>query len=202
MITINGVLTVKQISGSNGKFCTGDLNTSIGEFKVKESILDQFEEGRYEGEFDIERFYLTSYVWRGKSTTDIRARVTDIRLDKAEEGEVDQSTPEPEPIIEEAIASKTTLTVSNNTNDGMTTNQAEVKPDGTKEFVLSDDVAKDYEHLINDVGTELVYQIANTLPVKLDPTVDRALFYKQRDALKAHGYRFNAMTQSWSKEGE
>ena len=88
MITVNGVLTVKQISGANGKFCTGDLNTSIGEFKVKEAILDQFEEGRYEGEFVIERFYLSSYVWRGKSTTDIRAKVTDIRLDNAEEGAV------------------------------------------------------------------------------------------------------------------
>lgn len=42
MITVTGVLTVKQITGANGKFCTGDLNTSIGEFKVKEAILDQF----------------------------------------------------------------------------------------------------------------------------------------------------------------
>ena len=75
-IRINGTLVIKEIKGANGKFCVGDLTTPIGEFKVKESILDQFSEGRYEGEFLVENFYLSSYIWRGKSTTDIRAKVT------------------------------------------------------------------------------------------------------------------------------
>ncbi len=196
MITINGVLTVKQISGANGKFCTGDLNTSIGEFKVKESILDQFEEGRYEGEFVIERFYLTSYVWRGKSTTDIRAKVTDIRLDTADEGEVDNTMPEPDPVSEGMVAESTGDNKANFDSVNITDTKAEV----TEEYKLTNDVAKDYENLAPIVGVELVYQLANHLPVKLDPTVDRALFRQQRDVLKAHGYQFDAITQSWAKK--
>lgn len=196
MITINGVLTVKQISGANGKFCTGDLNTSIGEFKVKESILDQFEEGRYEGEFVIERFYLTSYVWRGKSTTDIRAKVTDIRLDTADEGEVDNSMPEPDPVNEGVVAESTGDNKTNFDSENITETKAEV----TEEYKLTDDVVKDYENLVSIVGVELVYQLANNLPVKLDPTVDRALFRQQRDILKEHGYQFDAITQSWTRK--
>lgn len=34
----------KEIKGANGKFCVGDFNTPLGEFKVKEPILDQFEQ--------------------------------------------------------------------------------------------------------------------------------------------------------------
>ena len=39
-IRINGTLVIKEIKGANGKFCVGDLNTPLGEFKVKEPILD------------------------------------------------------------------------------------------------------------------------------------------------------------------
>jgi hypothetical protein len=38
--------------------------------------------------------------------------------------------------------------------------------------------------------------------VKLDPTVDRGLFRAQRDALKGHGYRFDASTQMWEMPAE
>lgn len=196
MITINGVLTVKQISGANGKFCTGDLSTSIGEFKVKESILDQFEEGRYEGEFVIESFYLSSYVWRGKSTTDIRAKVTDIRLDTADEGEVDNTVPEPDP-VNEAAAAQSTVQPSTNVESENSTESKTVVADSYK---LTNDAVKDYENLVPIVGVELIYQIANHLPVKLDPTVDRALFRQQRDVLKEHGYLFDAITQSWTRK--
>ncbi len=196
MITINGVLTVKQISGANGKFCTGDLSTSIGEFKVKESILDQFEEGRYEGEFVIESFYLSSYVWRGKSTTDIRAKVTDIRLDTADEGEVDITVPEPDP-VNEAAAAQSTVQPSTNVESENTTESKTVVADSYK---LTNDAVKDYENLVPIVGVELIYQIANHIPVKLDPTVDRALFRQQRDVLKEHGYLFDAITQSWARK--
>ena len=196
MITINGVLTVKQISGANGKFCTGDLNTSIGEFKVKESILDQFEEGRYEGEFVIERFYLASYVWRGKSTTDIRAKVTDIRLDVADEGEVDNTVPEPDPVNEGVVAEST----GHNATNLEAVNTTEPKTVVADSFKLTNDAVIDYENLVPIVGVELIYQLANNLPVKLDPTVDRALFRQQRDVLKEHGYMFDAITQSWKSK--
>lgn len=177
MITVAGVLTVKQITGANGKFCTGDLNTSIGEFKVKEAILDQFEEGRYEGEFDIERFYLSSYVWRGKSTTDIRAKVTDIRLQNAEEGNVDIAPqPEMDPVAESvADLMADTISAASRDNDSQ----------------ASDEMSKLF-------GSELAKDISENKAVKLDPTVDRTLFREQRDKLKQLGYEFEPLSQTWS----
>lgn len=175
MITVNGVLTVKQISGANGKFCTGDLNTSLGEFKVKEAILDQFEEGRYEGQFIIERFYLSSYVWRGKSTTDIRAKVTDIRLDNAEEGDVDV-TPQPE-------------------MDPVTESVADLMADAIAAASRSE--SQPLDELSRLFGVDLAKEVSDGKAVKLDPTVDRSLFREQRDKLKSLGYEFQAMSQTW-----
>ena len=41
----------------------------------------------------------------------------------------------------------------------------------------------------------LLWPLADAL--KLDPTVDRNVFRKQRDRLKAIGYRFEPMGQQW-----
>jgi len=198
MITINGVLTVKQISGANGKFCTGDLNTSIGEFKVKESILDQFEEGRYEGEFVIERFYLTSYVWRGKSTTDIRAKVTDIRLDTAEEGEVDNTMTEPDPVTEfdaPQTSAEGAVAVSVLADAVRSVDFSQSSNDANENWKMVQ-VAS----LLPIFGQELTDLILEFKSIKLDPAVDRALFRQQRDILKDRGYQFDAMTQAWAKK--
>ena len=37
-ITIEGSLRIKRINGANGPFCVGDLNSEIGEFRVKDSV--------------------------------------------------------------------------------------------------------------------------------------------------------------------
>ena len=75
MLQVNGTLTVKKIHGAKGAFSVGDLVTEVGTFKIKDALLDQFEEGRYQGTFAISSIYLSSYIWRGKSMTDtLRAR--------------------------------------------------------------------------------------------------------------------------------
>ena len=38
-------------------FCVGDLETEIGDFRVKDAILDQFDEGLYEGQFCIQQIF-------------------------------------------------------------------------------------------------------------------------------------------------
>ena len=45
MIKIDGILNVKSINGSRGVFSVGDLTTPVGNFKVKDQILDQFDDG-------------------------------------------------------------------------------------------------------------------------------------------------------------
>ena len=78
MITVkNATLRVKRINGRNGPFCIADLSTDFGEFKVKESLLDQFDEGTYEATVWIDEIYMGQYVAYGKAVTEIRARLRD-----------------------------------------------------------------------------------------------------------------------------
>lgn len=184
MVRINGTLVVKEIKGANGKFCVGDLTTSLGDFKVKEPILDQFEEGRYEGEFVIERVFLNSYVWRGKSTTDIRARVTEIYLDTVDEGAVEEIPTEPDPMTTDVATSRTV------------TSSVESAPEPAP--VLNTDEQDPARRALDELfGQDIAALVADTREVKLDPTVDRAKFRVQRDRLKELGYRFDAKSQIW-----
>ena len=54
MITAeNALLRVKRVRQSkNGPFSVADLFTDFGEFKVKDPLLEQFEEGEYEVDGD------------------------------------------------------------------------------------------------------------------------------------------------------
>lgn len=178
-----GTLVIKEIKGANGKFCVGDLSVPEGDFKVKEPILDQFEEGRYEGEFVIDRLYLSSYVWRGKSTTDIRAKLIDISLSGVEEGKQTETPSEPDPISTEPQQQRSTQ------NDDVP------KP----AVVIADDAPQDQKFLeLRDLfGIELATLVWDRNPVKLDVTVDRLVFRRQRDLLKDLGYGFDATTQEW-----
>ena len=58
MIKLQGKLKTKVIHGRNGDFTVGAIVTDIGEFAVKDPLLDQFTEGEYEGEFVIAKFSL------------------------------------------------------------------------------------------------------------------------------------------------
>ena len=51
MINIPGQLAIRTISGRNGEFNVGRLSTSIGEFVIKDALLDQYDEGKYRGDF-------------------------------------------------------------------------------------------------------------------------------------------------------
>lgn len=224
MISVHGVLTVKQINGSNGKFCSGDLNCDLGEFKVKETILDQFEEGRYEGDFVIERFYLSTYIWRGKSMTDIRAKVTAICLDSVDEGKVEDTPMEPDPIGDSETKAPVPLNIPESVGNIDSADQDAANSEQVANTAPSENsVAKEHtdsskkeaealpekstdepevDALAAIFGDELAKSIMAVDAVKLDPTVDRSLFREQRGILKDRGYQFDAMTQTWFKNQE
>ena len=64
MQILDGTLAVEVIKGSRGDFCVGTLKTSIGEFKIKDAALEQFERGSYQGRFTIEKIYIESTRWQ------------------------------------------------------------------------------------------------------------------------------------------
>ena len=61
-MNINGVLTIRTIQGRNGAFNVGRLITDLGEFSVKDTLLEQYEEGRYEGNFNVTQIFPSSYL--------------------------------------------------------------------------------------------------------------------------------------------
>lgn len=194
MLHLNGTLTIKKINGAKGAFSVGDLVTDVGTFKVKDALLDQFEEGRYQGSFAISSIYLSSYIWRGKAMTDIRANLVDIRLDEVTESAPQDAVPpeEPDPIEEDSVRPQTASDIV----PGAGATVVVVTPAGQV------DVDPALEAMVKLFGPEIGPKAWRGEVVKLDPTVDRGLFREQRDKLKELGYRFDAKSQSWAMASE
>jgi Protein of unknown function (DUF3275) len=190
MQKIHGKLLVKIVKGSRGPFAVGDLATSIGDFKIKSAILDQFEEGSYAGDFLVTRIYPRSYFFKGRTITEISADIAEVFLDTVHESTLQREQDEPDPIDLE------TGTTAGDDKPVVTkpAEPAPTVPRGSGIVTIT--------VLTNDAklfGDALYALVADGSTVKLDPTVDRALFREQRDRLKALGYKFNAQTQDWSK---
>ena len=70
---------------------------------MKDTVLDQFEEGEYQATVWISEIFLAQYISYGKAITEIRARLHDLQVDSAGELHETRSEPtEPDPIDEEA----------------------------------------------------------------------------------------------------
>ena len=193
MIRISGTLNVKSIKGSRGAFSVGELTSSVGNFKVKDQILDQFSEGSYEGEFLVAHIYPASYIHYGKVITEIRAKLAEIILPEGEEKPLqEQSVPqEPDPVEEAVTPAQAASSV-----DQATPVDTAVDPQAATTATLSEEEAKDLALF----GAELYGAVTRRESIKLDPTVDRLKFRAQRDRLKGLGYRFDAARQAWSFE--
>lgn len=185
MISLSGTLDVRTIKGSNGPFQVGELTTSVGDFKVKDKLLEQFEPGAYTGTFLIDRIYPHSYVWYGKVTVEIRARLADVTLDNDEPLDDTPTAPpsiEPDPADEERRAAVTA---------------AALRVDEVREPPAPENPEELY--LPDLFGFELADAILAGEPVKLDSTVDRSTLRQQSVQLDAFGYTFQASTQTWFK---
>lgn len=189
MIRISGILNVKSIKGSRGAFSVGELTSSVGSFKVKDQILDQFSEGSYEGEFLVAHIYPASYVHYGRVITEIRAKLAEIILPEGEEKPLPEQTvpQEPDPVEEpQAVAAAAPAEAP---ADAAVDTQAAAG-------ALTEEEAKDLALF----GAELYGAVTKRDAIKLDPTVDRLKFRAQRDRLKGLGYRFDAARQAWGFE--
>ncbi|MBA1446629.1 MAG: DUF3275 family protein [Chromatiales bacterium] len=176
MIKLRGTLSVRTINGRNGDFNVGRLATEIGEFAVKDPELEQYDEGRYEGEFGVDQIYPTSYVAGGRMVMEVRARISLWALDGIDDLRPEDEAPitEPDPVDEAPVP--------------VTPPASEADDEPTVD-------ASD-EALITLFGT--LWPLSDE--VKLDPTVDRPRFRTQKDHLKSTGYKFRPLDQAWVKE--
>ena len=209
MIKCQGTLRIKKIRQSrNGAFCIADLATDFGEFKVKDPMLDQFEEGEYQGTVWISEIYMSQYISYGKAVTELRARLHDLQVESEdrkslrsnEHGEPDPidevPTPQVPPKASQKPATRTNWVGMKGNRLGKEATSVPEKDAGqaaTHAGQSTDDIEL--------FGLELATQIETRQAVKLDPTVDRVLFRKQTAGLRARGYTFDSKQQTWIHPG-
>ena len=195
MITVkNATLRVKRINGRNGPFCIADLSTDFGEFKVKESLLDQFDEGTYEATVWIDEIYMGQYVAYGKAVTEIRARLRDVLVLTEDQRPVSEEIVEPDPLEEQPQPAPAIQKPPV---------QEEPRDKRWDKFKKSKEEAApvqdaDESEPANDLFDEETWSaMERAMPVKLDASVDRALLRQQAGMLRQRGYRFDAKQQIW-----
>jgi hypothetical protein len=198
-ISLPGTLRIKRINGSNGPFCVGDLETEIGEFRVKDAVLDQFDEGTYAGQFWITQIFPWSYTAYGRMVIEIRARLADLQIEGQRRNGGSKEFEEPDPVKETPSAAPAPALpqAAPEEASGPSEQQAGAQTD----FAEHDSATSDDPDLAL-FGAELYASVQAGQAVKLDPTIDRIQFRGQRDRLKALHYKFDAGSQSWQAGAE
>lgn len=199
MITLPGQLAIRTIHGRNGDFNVGRLATSIGEFVIKNAELDQYREGKYEGDFVITEIRPSTYNTSGRMVIEIRAHLGGMTLsniDPLSRDEANRLSPqEVDPIDEEAqtpapaVASTPVEAKAPASSDPLVDTApfgADVPPKPAATQTAQDEDATLFGALwpLGDV-------------VKLDATVDRRVLRQQRDRLGVLGYEFAPLSQDW-----
>lgn len=179
MINIPGQLAIRTISGRNGDFNVGRLSTSIGEFVIKDALLDQYSEGKYRGDFLITEIRPSYYSTSGRLVVEIRAKLESMSLDDVDkltaEDAATLSASEPDPIDEESSSAQPLqqgkkLTSSKGAGSTGEPSAAEDAP-----FGMPPSLASTAEQAADLFGT--IWPLCNT--VKLDTTVDRQCLRQQ-----------------------
>ena len=187
MISLTGDLVVKIINGRHGAFRVGNLQTEIGEFAVKDKILDQYDEGSYRGLFDVSKIFSSSYSTGSRLVVEVRAVLENIALaniDVVEPGQLESL--EQDPLDEEKMP-KSVSAEMENTSESTELTSIEGNSQNDSESGENKDA----------ILFGLLWPLQESF--KLDPTVNRELFRQQRDRLKSLGYQFKPIGQYWSK---
>ena len=204
MITIPGQLAIKTIHGRNGDFNVGRLATSIGEFVVKNAELDQYAEGKYEGDFAIAEIRPSTYSANGRMVIEIRALLGGMTLSNIDALSRDDarrlSPQEIDPIDEEAQTAAPTATTAPKAAGRKKVRSprdplVDTTPFGSEPAATSAEASADAD----DGGDAALFGALWPLGdvVKLDATVDRRVLRQQRDRLGDLGYEFAPLSQDW-----
>ncbi|WP_339437511.1 DUF3275 family protein [Pseudomonas sp. EL_65y_Pfl1_R32] len=201
MINIPGQLAIRTISGRNGDFNVGRLSTSIGEFVIKDALLDQYDEGKYRGDFLITEIRPSYYSTAGRLVVEIRAKLESMSLDDVDkltaEDAAKLSPSEPDPIDEE---SSSTPTRPARQRKALTTTTAVSNVDKASS---QEDAPFGMPLPSSEKATELDAILFGTIwplgdAVKLDTTVDRQRLRQQCTRLGELGYVLDFKQQTWT----
>ncbi|MCL1861900.1 MAG: DUF3275 family protein [Proteobacteria bacterium] len=203
MYTYPGKLVIKTLHGRNGDFNVGHLSIAIGNFVVKDTALEQYDPGEYEGEFVIGWVYPSAYISNGRSVTEVRASlnamtisgIDDLSNEEAEKltpQEVDPIESEPKQVPPAAPSKEEPPKADPQEDRAPSSMESEAPAEAANATEVCDERDKKLFSTLWPLGDV----------VQLDPTVDRQLFRDQRDRLKSLGYKFNGMSQDWHLQGQ
>lgn len=209
-IIVPGQLTLRTIKGRNGPFNVARLATPIGEFVVKDAELEQYPEGKYDGEFVIRYIFPKAYPAGGGMRFEIRANLDGMTLsglDKLSRDEarkfgaqeidpLDEDQPQPAvaapiPTPASQAASAPALAPASTSNDPLV--------DTTPFGVAPPPAAPAAAGAAGDDKDAALFGLLWPLgdSVRLDSTIDRRALRAQVARLRELGYEMNVNTQEW-----
>ncbi|MBN3228162.1 DUF3275 family protein [Pectobacterium brasiliense] len=209
-IIVRGQLAIRTISGRNGRFTVGRLTTHLGLFHVKDPELEQYPEGKYEGEFAIRYIYPKAYPVGDGMRFEIRANLDGMTLsgiDKLSKAEArafatqdvdpldEESGTQPVPTPTATSKSKARPAPVQATQDPLvdTTPFSVDAPSAT--VPASDNPDSDDAALFG-----ILWPLGES--VKLDATIDRRTLRLQVARLSQLSYAFDATAQQWNRQPE
>lgn len=199
-IRVRGTIIIERKHSRRGDFNVGDLCTEIGEFEVKDSLIEEFEPGKYTGDFMIQWIEPDSFSWRGRVFVKNRAQLEAILIDSVDDNAAPPETP---PEADPIDAARAAQAVAPQPDPASTsTAQASAAPAADLPETTADAAPATASNRVDPdqalFGDELHEALQSRTAIKLDPTVDRQQFRAQRDRLKALGYSFDAKSQTWT----
>lgn len=203
-IVVPGQLTLRTIHGRNGSFNVGRLVTPIGKFAVKDAELEQYPEGKYDGEFIIRYIDSKAYPTCDGMRFEIRASLDGMTLsgiDKLSKAEAHAfATQEVDPLDEELAAQP--LTPATTPAPVSTPVQASTDPlIDTRPFGVDAPVATAAATGSSDSDDAALFGLLWPLgeSVKLDSTIDRRTLRLQIARLGVLGYALDFKSQQWNR---
>ncbi|MBS0292894.1 DUF3275 family protein [Luteimonas huabeiensis] len=212
-VVVPGQLTLRTIRGKNGPFTVGRLATHLGTFEVKDPELEQYPEGKYDGEFIIRYIFPKSYPVGGGMRFEIRASLDGMTLygiDKLSRDEARSFATQDVDPLDEELGTQPAATPA---KPAKTSRPAKPAPVQASADPLVDTTpfgvdAPPPAAAAASGGTEdgdavlfsLLWPLGET--VRLDSTIDRRTLRAQVARLRELGYEMNPKTQEWSREAE
>ncbi|MGE4593380.1 DUF3275 family protein [Alcaligenes sp.] len=212
-IVVPGQLTLRTIRGKNGPFTVGRLTTPIGEFAVKDAELEQYPEGKYDGEFIIRYIFAKSYPVAGGARFEVRANLDGMTLhgiDKLSRDEARSfATQEVDPLDEE-LGAQPAATSAKPTKASKPAKPAPVQAsadplvDTTPFGVQAKTTAEAPSTGNSEDGDAALFGLLWPLEesVKLDSTIGRRTLRMQIARLGELGYALDFKTQEWTRQAD
>ncbi|WP_315138635.1 DUF3275 family protein [Achromobacter marplatensis] len=209
-IIVPGQLTLRTIRGKNGPFTVGRLATHLGVFEIKDPELEQYPEGKYDGEFIIRYIFPKSYPVGGGMRFEIRASLDGMTLNGIDKLSRDEArsfaTHDVDPLDEELGTQPVATPARASRPAKPAPVQASADPlvDTTPFGVDAPPPASSAAPgSAEDPDAALfgpLWPLGES--VKLDSTIDRRALRAQIARLGELGFALDFKTQEWSRQAE